>query len=122
MNSNIFLMNLIDGYSFGRIVIKGREYDHDVIVYPDRIKPNWWRKEGHRLYPEDLESVIDYKPEYLIIGCGASCRMDVPEETRKYLEDKGIKVIVLNTYEAYKKYNDMVKDGYKVVAALHLTC
>jgi len=115
-------MILIDDYSFGRIVVNGRIYDHDIIVYPDRVKPNWWRREGHKLYPEDLESVISYKPEYLIIGCGSSCMMDVPSETRKYLEDKGIKVIVLNTYEACKKFNELVSDGVKVVAALHLTC
>jgi len=116
------MMNLIDDYSFGRIVVNGRVYDHDVIIYPDRIKPNWWRREGHKLYPEDLKDVIDYKPDYLIIGTGASGMMNVPEETMKYLEDKGIKVIILNTYEACKKYNYMVKNGYRVVAAFHLTC
>lgn len=115
-------MNIIDDYSFGRIVINRRVYDHDVIIYPDRIKHNWWRREGHKLYPEDLRDVIDYKPEYLVIGTGASGMMDVPKETRKYLEENKINVIILNTYDACKKFNELLKKGYRVVAALHLTC
>jgi hypothetical protein len=26
----------------------------DLIIYPERIDANWWRREGHRLTPEDL--------------------------------------------------------------------
>ncbi len=107
-------MILIDEYSFGRIVIVGREYNRDIIIFPDHIKPNWWRREGHKLYPDDLKDVIEYNPEYLIVGCGANCMIDVPFETKKYLEEKSIKIIILNTYEACRKYNEMVETDIKL--------
>ena len=44
----------IDSYSFGQIVIDARAYASDVIIYSDRVDAAWWRKEGHRLHPEDI--------------------------------------------------------------------
>jgi len=37
---------VIDGYSFGRIVVEGKEYTSDLIIYPDHIQGDWWREEG----------------------------------------------------------------------------
>ena len=34
----------IESYSFGEVVIDGKRYRSDVIVFPDRVKPNWWRE------------------------------------------------------------------------------
>jgi len=31
----------ISDYRFGRIVIDGKTYTSDVIVYPDRVDPSW---------------------------------------------------------------------------------
>lgn len=112
----------IDKYSFGKIIINGVEYARDVIIFPERVRSNWWRREGHRLHIEDLEEVIEYNPEILIIGTGAYGAMKVPESVIKELEKKGIHVIVANTREACDKYNELIEKGKKVVAALHLTC
>jgi len=111
----------IDDYGFGYIVIDGKRYTSDVIIYRDRVYDGWWRKEGHRLHFSDLEDVIREKPEILIIGTGRFGVMKVPDEVVRRLEEMGIKVIVLKTKEACKKYNEL-KDKHYVVAALHLTC
>ncbi len=58
----------IDTYSFGKIVIDGRTYTSDVIIYPDHVDASWWRKEGHYLRPVDLTDVVKAKPAVLIIG------------------------------------------------------
>ena len=114
-------MPTIDSYSFGRIVIDGKEYTKDVIIFPDKVKANWWRKEGHELNPEDLEDVINENPELLIVGTGASGLMKVKPETEELLKRKGIKLIALPTEQACKLFNEKSKT-MKVVAALHLTC
>lgn len=111
----------IEHYSFGRITINGKTYTRDLIIFPDRINPSWWRKEGHLLQLEDLEEVIKERPELLIIGTGYYGVMRVPEELLKILSAKGIEVIVKKTAEAVEIYNK----GYtsmKTVACLHLTC
>ncbi len=76
----------IDDYDFGRIVIDGKTYTSDVIVYPERLDTSWWRKEGHLLQPEDITEVLDAEPEVLIIGTGYSGCMRVPRPLSMFLE------------------------------------
>jgi hypothetical protein len=112
---------MIDSYDFGRIVIDGKHYNSDLIVFPDKVRDGWWRKEGHRLYVEDLKDVLEAKPEVLVVGTGYYGLMTVPSETRKHVESEGIELIAQKTTEACKTFNRLVKSR-KVVAALHLTC
>nr|AHM02050.1 hypothetical protein AF0029 [uncultured miscellaneous Crenarchaeota group] len=112
---------MIDSYDFGRIIIAGKRYSNDLIVFPDKVREGWWRKEGHRLHVEDLKDVLEAKPEVLVVGTGYSGLMMVPPETRKYVESEGIELIAQRTAEACKTFNRLVKSR-KVVAAFHLTC
>lgn len=113
---------MIDEYSFGRIVIDGKEHTSDVIILPDRVDASWWRREGHRLIPEDLPDVLDHPPEVLVIGTGHDGAMQVPEETAEALRQMGIEVRITETREAVEDFNRLQREGAKVVAALHLTC
>lgn len=112
---------MIDSYDFGRIVIDGRRYTTDVIIFPDRVKGGWWRMEGHRLHVEDLEEVLRERPAVLIVGTGYSGLMRVPNEVRDFFESMGIELIAQSTREACKTFNRLVQSR-QVVAALHLTC
>jgi hypothetical protein len=112
---------MIESYDFGQIVIAGRKYSRDVIIFPNRIKDSWWRREGHRLSIEDVEEVVRDKPEILVVGTGYLGLMKIPPETRDYLKSKGIALVADRTEEACKIYNELSKSR-KVAAALHLTC
>ena len=111
----------IEYYSFGRIIIDGKTYTSDVIIYPGRVDSSWWRKEGHNLNIVDLTDVINAKPEVLVIGTGSPGLMKVPKETISHLESKGIKVHVALTEKAVEVFNKLQKNKV-VIAALHLTC
>ncbi len=111
----------IEDYSFGRIVIDGKTYTRDLIIYPDRIDPSWWRKEGHLLQMEDLGDILKEKPEILIIGTGYSGVMTVPQSLIERLKREGIEVIARNTPQAVEIFNQMDKSR-RIIAALHLTC
>lgn len=112
----------IDHYSFGRIGIGGRDFDADVIIFPDRVQERWWRGEGHRLSPQDLETVLYDKPQLLVIGTGYYGRMQVPQDTLASLRAKGVEVKALKTGDAVKEFNRLQQDYARIVAALHLTC
>lgn len=107
-------------YSFGQIKLSGKKYSSDLIIYPDRIDDSWWRKEGHRLYLEDLKEVIEFKPKLLVIGTGNSGLMKVPGKVVDALNDKEIDVYIDKTPAAVKIYNE--NNEQNIVAALHLTC
>ncbi len=111
----------VEGYSFGRIVVDGRTYTRDLIIYPDRVDAGWWRREGHSLAPEDLPEVLQEPPEVLVIGQGSPGLMAVPPETLARLEGAGMRVIVEPTAQAVETYNRLAQDR-RAVAALHLTC
>lgn len=112
----------IDSYQFGKIVVDGVSYSSDIIILGDSVQSKWWRKQGHSLAVEDLESVITAKPSVLIVGCGASGLMKVPEETRQVLQEHNIQLEALDTRKAVQRFNELSQQGADVAAALHLTC
>lgn len=111
----------IDDYSFGRMEIGGNTYTRDLIILPDEIKSNWWRKEGHSLSLEDLPGVVSRAPLTLIVGTGAYGVMKVPELLKAELKKLGIALYDFPTEKAVLEYNQ--REGQeKVVGAFHLTC
>jgi hypothetical protein len=111
----------IDSYTFGAIIINGKTYTSDVIIYPGRVDSTWWRKEGHLLQFADVEKALQARPEVLIIGTGYSGVMRVPAETVDRIAGRGIDVKVERTATAVDVFNDL--QGRKtVIAALHITC
>ena len=113
-------MARIEGYSFGRVVVDGREETADVIVLPDRVVANWRRREGHGLVLEDLNGVLDELPERLLIGTGANGRLHPDPVTLELLRRRGIEVEALPTDEAVRRYGQL--NPAATAAALHLTC
>jgi len=115
------IVNIIDSYRFGRVVINGKEYSSDVIIFPDRVRSEWWKKRGHQLCLEDIAEVMTENPEVLVVGTGELGMMRVLPETKQSTEAQGIKLIVETTDKACQTYNQLCH-SQRVVAALHLTC
>ncbi|MCP4536375.1 MAG: hypothetical protein GY832_04440 [Chloroflexi bacterium] len=111
----------IQDYQFGRMVVDGNQHAQDLILLPDQVIANWWRKTGHKLDIEDLQKVLDTAPEVLVVGTGAHGMMDVPPETRQAVETAGIELQAAPTGEAWQMYNDL-REQRRTVGAFHLTC
>lgn len=112
----------IDSYKFGEIVIDKVSYTSDCIILGDTVQADWWRKQRHSLSPDDLQTVITVKPSVLVVGCGASGFMKVPQETRQFLEQHNIQLEAFDTHKAVERFNELAQAGTNVAAALHLTC
>ena len=112
----------IDSYQFGRIVIDGETHTSDCLIITGAVRPNWWRRQGHLLSPDDLAEVIEAAPSIVVIGAGASAMMKVPDRSRQFLEQHDIQVEVLDTKRAVARFNELSLAGASVAAALHLTC
>ena len=111
----------IKKYHFGTIVIDGISYHQDVIIYPGGVYHPWWRKEGHRLFMQDLSPIQNITLDILIIGIGAFGMMKVSEDVQNEIKKNIKELKILKTGEAVKLYNEL-KEKKKVSAALHLTC
>ena len=110
----------IDAYSFGCLDVNGKKFASDVI-YPDRVDPSWWRKEGHRLQIADLTDALNAIPQILIFGTGYNGRMAVPEDTKNHIRSLGNDSSIAATGYYLEMFNTlMVK--ITIIDALHLTC
>jgi hypothetical protein len=112
----------VESYSFGSIIIDGKTYDSDVIIYPDRVNARWWRREGHSLCVKDLKDALQPCPDVIVVGTGFYGVMRVPKETKESITSLGVELIVQKTGDAYKIFNQLVSSGKRVVGAFHLTC
>jgi hypothetical protein len=112
----------IDDYRFGHISVGGQDYDADLIIFPDHVQQGWWRREGHRLAPEDLETVLADAPQVLVVGTGCYGRMRVPEETLAALRAAGVEVRIAKTGDTVDDFNRLRRERARVIAVLHLTC
>jgi hypothetical protein len=111
----------IENYEFGRVKIDGETYHNDVIILPDRIVPDWWRKSGHEVHIEDIEDILKAAPEVLIVGTGYYDLLRVLGDAEERLAEIGCQIIKQNTKEAWKVYNELANTK-RVVAVLHLSC
>jgi len=107
---------------FGRLTIDGVTYDKDLIIHDGRVHPNWFRKKGHSLFPEDLSVVLLNPPEVLVVGRGHMKVMRVPDETRVALAERGVELVDLSTPHAVARFMELVAENRRVSAAFHLTC
>jgi hypothetical protein len=113
-------MARIDHYEFGRIVVDGREETRDLVILPDRVVRDWWRRDGHALVLDDLAEVLDELPPHLVVGTGADGRMRPDPDTIRQLEERGVTVETLPTGQAVRRFGELDPAG--AAAALHLTC
>ena len=112
---------MIESYRFGRMIIGGKTYTSDLVVSKDHIIPDWWRKSGHRLCLGDIQEILRFKPETLVVGTGALGVLKVQPEVVQHLQSQGIELIVKNTKTAVQVFNRLVTRK-NVVGAFHLTC
>lgn len=112
----------IDSYRFGQIVINGKEYTSDVIIYHDRVDASWRRKEGHRLQPADITDAMNAQPDILIIGTGYAGILTVPKELSAHITSLGIEIMIEKTTKAVELYNSFLGTKKYAIAALHITC
>ncbi len=74
-SSAIDFFMTIDSYTFGRIVVDGKSYDSDVILYKGTVYPNWRRMSEHFFQIDDIEKHLKKNPKILLIDTGFSKMM-----------------------------------------------
>lgn len=120
---------MIEEYKFGSITVDGKIYNFDVEVRWTGAVLKWWRKEGHTIDIEDVERAVEQKPDTIILGTGAYGVCQVTDDCKKFIEEKGIKLIIDKTEEAVKTFNIILEESKEeegkqnqVIGLFHLTC
>ncbi|MEM3699550.1 MAG: MTH938/NDUFAF3 family protein [Candidatus Bathyarchaeia archaeon] len=115
---------MIEFYDFGVMVINGKRYTSDLIIYQWKVFDGWWRRESHRLYMEDLNRIFSFepKPQVLVVGTGFSGLLKVSREVEETLRSHKIELVAQPTKEAIQTFNKFLASGKRVAGAFHLTC
>lgn len=112
----------ISSTQFGSITINGRTYEHDVIVTWEGKVKEANVKTRHVFGKVELAQLLLERPEKIVVGTGQNGYMKISPEVSVFAEKKKLKIVEKPTPEAMKKFNEIVHEGKKVVAYMHVTC
>ena len=113
---------MIDSFAFGSMIIDGRRYTSDLIIYPDgRVQDGWWRSRGHVLTRTDVQTLVEAGPEVIIAGTGIYGRMQPEPGLEKTLRKMGIQFMAGPNDQAVAWCNDR-SESISVGACFHLSC
>ncbi|MBC2714080.1 MAG: hypothetical protein HF978_02115 [Desulfobacteraceae bacterium] len=113
---------MIEMYSFGKIIVDGVRYSHDIKIIQKTVVPEWWRKNGHWVVPEDIIDIIDAEPEIIILGTGSPGMMKPGVDLIRLLRTKKIELIKAPTAETVTLFNRLTEEKKNIAAGFHLTC
>ena len=113
---------MIETFAFGSMVIDGKSYTSDLIIYPDgEVRDPWFRKRGHRLSEDDMTRLIQAGPEVIVAGTGVSGRVIPEKGLGRRLSHMGIEFSAVPNREAVALYNEL-SSKKRAGACFHLTC
>ena len=119
-------MAKIDSFQFGSIMIDGKKYGHDILLFPDGTvrerKGGFWKFGSHAIKKADIEELVRAKPELLVVGTGTSGRARVDPEVNTNTIEANIKLLVTPSPDAINRLNQLVDEGKRVAAIIHITC
>lgn len=112
----------IQRVAFGRIVLDGRTFTSDLVIFPDgRVLDGWNRKRGHRLSVDDVSGLIASGPEVIVAGTGVFGRMTPDPDLEERLLQSGIRFLAARNKKAAEVFNHRISTE-RVGACFHLTC
>jgi len=117
---------MIESAEFGRIIINGQEYKHDIIIYPSgkiEKRKKWLSKKkhgtSHKLDPDELGEYLKEDFDVLLVGTGIYGLLSLLSESKALVRDK--EIIEKPTKEAAELFNEL-KSKKRVLAIFHVTC
>ena len=110
---------MIESISMGKLLFKGKVSRSDTIVYPDKMDTKWWIASRTCIEPGDLESVISFEPEVVIVGTGFMMPISISDSAIESLKSAGIEVFVEKAEPAAEIYNEQASKK-KTVGLFHL--
>ncbi len=116
----------IDSTRFGSITIKGKVFEHDVLIRPDGQVEKRRKKLSKAVYGtshiislDEARHVYQEGDKWLIIGAGQSGLVELSEEAADYFRRHECQVKLLPTPAAIEAWNNA--EG-AVIGLFHVTC
>jgi hypothetical protein len=111
--------------AFGRIIVMGRRYDHDVVIETGEVRsrdkaPSRPGKARYGHTPLTAAEEIPWSGDRLIVGTGYSGRLPVAEDLVAEARSRGVDLVAVPTADACALLRSI--EATTVNAVLHVTC
>ena len=117
-------MAKVDSFSFGSIVIEGKQYSRDVLIFPDgtvRPRPGgFWRFGSHAIKKEEIDRLAQVGADEIIVGTGIDPIARLTPDAESWANEAKLNLIVLASLEAVERFNRLVEEGKRVSALIHI--
>ena len=119
-------MARVNNLSFGSIAIDNKKYSRDVLILAngtvEQRQGGFWFFGSHTIKRSEIERLLKGSPETIVAGTGTSNRAHLFPEAQNWAKEKKLKLIVLPSYAAVSRLNELIDQGGKVAAIIHITC
>jgi hypothetical protein len=116
----------IDELTFGSIVIEGKKYRRDILIFADgtvkKRKGGFLMFGSHKIKKQELEELSQSQPETIIVGTGTDGAAHIAPEVENWAKEKNLSLLVQPSYDAVARLNELAEQKTKVAALIHITC
>jgi hypothetical protein len=119
-------MSRIERFKFGSIIIDGKRYGRDVLMFADgtvrQRKGGFWKFGSHVIKKAEIEELLKTSPEVVVVGTGTNAVAKLAPDAEISLKEAKIELITLPSREAVERLNRLAQEGKRVSALVHITC
>jgi len=116
----------IEKFSFGSIVVDGKKYRRDVLIFADgtvkKRTGGFLMFGSHKIKKRELETLTQGQPETIIVGTGTDGIAHIASDVESWTVGKNLNLLVQPSYNAVAKLNELIGQKKKVAALIHITC
>lgn len=109
----------IQSYRQGCIKVSGQEYHQTILIMPELLIAPWQVASFDELTHKDLESLLSYNPQVIIIGTGSQAH-HLKTGAAQSLLQHGIGVEIMTSSAACKTYTLLMAEGRHVAAIIFM--
>jgi uncharacterized protein len=109
--------NVVTGTGDGWVRVGATEYRENVLLLPDAVVTGWAPAGFDALTEDDYAALLEYAPEMVLLGTGATQRFAHPRLLRA-LAAARVGVDAMDTRAACRTFNILVAEDRRVAAAL----
>ncbi len=110
---------VITAYDENGVSINGKLFKQSLIITRDNLNSNWAALTIELLQEEQINQLLTFKPELIIIGTGDKLIFPAVEVYSGIIK-QGIGIDFMDTRAACRTYNILMSEGRHVVAGLIL--
>ena len=119
-------MAKINSFSFGSIIIEGKKYGRDILLFPDGVvrerKGGFWKFGSHSIKKSEIEELVKANPEVVIVGTGTSARAKIAPDAESLVKEANLELVQLPSHQAIERLNQLAEEGKRIAALIHITC